>query len=298
MSVSWPRCSLSRPEDHVYYERVRDILSAPPCKGLPNEPDQCLPHVFLGSQLNAESLRLLRKYGITHVLNCAGYKGARPDPHASPYQGLDIDYYEFQAEDDETYNITQHFMESFNYLDGVRRCGGRALVHCALGINRSAAIVAAYMMVTSYSTLLDVINTLKRKRHLVLSNHGFQRQLVRFARTRGLLDELPASAVAEEETHAERWEHSLPRHRDAFRPEQEMRRVLESDVSRRWRPMSGNFEVTRNRNGYDGGDPGPSFTYESVGRRAHVVVPGAGVGPGQSVFEQYMMKHREFRYDK
>jgi len=84
--------------------------------------------------------------------------------------------------------MKRHFAEAIAFLDDVRRVRGRSLVHCNLGVNRSGAVVAAYLMVSERRTLLDVVKYLRSRRALVLSNKGFRRQLVAFARERGLLD--------------------------------------------------------------------------------------------------------------
>ncbi len=178
------------PRDEVYADKIREIISAD-LGGRSVEPAHLVPHIYLGSQRNAESLRLLRKLGVTHVLNCAGYKGPKQFPEKSPYQGLSIDYYEFKAEDHDCYDITQHFREAFNYMDKVKREGGICLVHCAMGINRSAATCVAYLMMHSNMTLLVAVKHVKRRRRVVLSNAGFRRQLIRFARMKKLLDTIP-----------------------------------------------------------------------------------------------------------
>ncbi|ELT95568.1 hypothetical protein CAPTEDRAFT_27532, partial [Capitella teleta] len=151
-------------------------------------PSHLIEHVYLGCQSQAESLRMLRKYNITHVLNCAGYKGPRPEPHASPYGDIGIEYLEFQADDYEDYDITQHFAEAFQYLDQAKRQRGNVLVHCALGINRSAATCLAYIMQHQRKTLFEATRLIKRKRKVALTNRGFQVQLVKFAKSIGLLD--------------------------------------------------------------------------------------------------------------
>jgi protein-tyrosine phosphatase len=81
-----------------------------------------------------------------------------------------------------------HFTEAIAFLDDVKRQRGRALVHCNLGVNRSGAVAAAYLMTSQQRNLLEVIEYLKIKRHVVLTNKGFRRQLIRFARERGLVD--------------------------------------------------------------------------------------------------------------
>jgi len=94
----------------------------------------------------------------------------------------------WSAQDNEDYDMKRHFPEAIAFLDDVKRSRGRSLVHCNLGVNRSGAVVAAYLMVCERRTLLDVIRYLRSKRSLILSNKGFRRQLVTFARERGLLD--------------------------------------------------------------------------------------------------------------
>jgi len=83
--------------DNAYAEAMHAILSSEPCRGLVTEPTRLLPHVFIGSQSNAEDMTTMRRLGVSHVLNCAGYKGPRPTANASPYDGLGIDYYEFKV---------------------------------------------------------------------------------------------------------------------------------------------------------------------------------------------------------
>ena len=188
--------------DPHYLTKVREILLGDPIKSNTQQPAEILPHMYIGSQSNAESLRLLRKIGVTHVLNCAGFRGPRKNPDANPYEGLDIEYLEFKAEDRDGYDMSQHFDEAFRYLDHVKRIGGTCLVHCALGINRSGVTVTAYLMVHSKWPLLKAVEFVKKKRGVVLSNHGFQRQLIRFARQQSLLDPLPERLSLQSESPA------------------------------------------------------------------------------------------------
>jgi len=51
--------------------------------------------------------------------------------------------------------------------------------HTCTGVNRSGVVAAAYLMVSEHKPLLQVINELKAKRSLILTNVGFRRQLVR-----------------------------------------------------------------------------------------------------------------------
>ena len=53
---------------------------------------------------------------------------------------------EFEAEDEEGYNILEHYSEAHTAIEEARKTGGRALIHCIMGINRSAALATAYTM--------------------------------------------------------------------------------------------------------------------------------------------------------
>lgn len=174
--------------DGEYLEVMSSILLTEPFKGHnPQEPAKVMEGVYLGSLRNAESWKTLEKLNITHVLNCAAYKGPRTY-FGTPYDGLNIEYHEFPADDTDSYDITRHFPESFRFIDKARQRGGNVLVHCALGINRSGAVCLAYLMERCKLPILKATKHLKSKRRVLLSNPGFQKLLVRFARRKGLLD--------------------------------------------------------------------------------------------------------------
>ena len=79
-------------DDQFYLQRMKEILQQAPSVAdgtsgayTPSllHPAQLLEHVYIGSQRNADSLELLRRHGVTHVLNCAGLR--RYDFTRSPY---------------------------------------------------------------------------------------------------------------------------------------------------------------------------------------------------------------------
>lgn len=185
----------SKHEDDYYMDRMREILTGFPNTGPPSYPVQILEHVYMGNQRNADNVEVLRRYGITHVFSCAGQR--RYENSRSPY-AKDSGIKEFlliSADDTEDFDIARHFDEAIAFLDRVKKAKGKALVHCNLGVNRSGAFVAAYLMAEQKRTLLEVINYLKVKRFVVLSNKGFRRQLIQFARSRGRLDPIIRNVI-------------------------------------------------------------------------------------------------------
>ena len=139
----------------------------------------------IGGYQEAKNVELLAEMGITHVLNCAAHRNSSRNPYPE-WSGI-IGYRQFDANDDVYYDIIQHVPAAKSFIDGARRQGGKVLVHCARGINRSGAICVAYMMVDSQQDLIETVQYVKRCRGLVLTNVGFRRQLIGFARKYGLL---------------------------------------------------------------------------------------------------------------
>ena len=152
-------------------------------------PAEVCDGIYIGNKYNAHDGALLRRLHITHVLNCA----ARPlheggNGLTSPYDSKsDITYMAFEAYDNIGYPILRHYGAAKHFIDKALHQGGRVLVHCELGINRSGAICVAYMMESERLPLLAAIKRIKNDRPTVLVNEGFQQQLIDFARNKGLL---------------------------------------------------------------------------------------------------------------
>ncbi len=172
--------------DEYFVKKVEDIIHLNNVKEYPSSPTKLVDHLYIGGYSDAENVAYLRRLGITHILNCAAFRTLGGSPYP-PETGI-MGYLEFRADDDESYDMLQHFPRAKAFIDDARVRGGNVLVHCAMGINRSGLICAAYILVDKHMKLLDVMRLLKTRRKLILSNPGFRLQLVRFARQKGLLE--------------------------------------------------------------------------------------------------------------
>ena len=97
-----------------------------------------LKNLYIGNVNIARDLEMLKKLGITHILNISDYPSAFPD---------DFEYVRLKMKDsgDEPINeIVELVLPFIN--SGVKH--GKILVHCTHGISRSAAIVIGYLMTT------------------------------------------------------------------------------------------------------------------------------------------------------
>ena len=96
-------------------------------------------------------------------------------------------YMNFMAQDRRYYNIYRHLVAVQEFIDDAAASNGRVFIHCTLGVNRSGALAAAYIMLRTGKGPITVVEEMKRKRGCVLTNPGFQEQLIHLANQRGLL---------------------------------------------------------------------------------------------------------------
>ena len=118
-----------------------------------------------GSYEDARDRRKLADLGITHVLNCAAWN------NKNPY--IDHDtvtrYRQFFADDTPEYDMLQHVRDALAFIDEARRWrthgrAGKVLVHCAISVNRSGLIVAAYIMCDKRCTPTQAARALMLRR--------------------------------------------------------------------------------------------------------------------------------------
>jgi len=174
--------------DDEYAQRMEKILSAYPTIGVPREPSMIATNVYIGTNANAENTKLLRSLGIKYLLNVDGGSYVRFKRYRDLYEPDTqiIGYDEIPAEDREDFNIRAFFEKAIAYIDYCRGRGGKVLIFDP-GVSRAGALGIAYL-INSGLTLLDATRVLKQHRRVALCNVGFMRQLVSFAREKGMLD--------------------------------------------------------------------------------------------------------------
>uniref|UniRef100_G3N732 Dual specificity protein phosphatase n=1 Tax=Gasterosteus aculeatus TaxID=69293 RepID=G3N732_GASAC len=138
-----------------------------------NHADQVWPRLYIGDQDVASDRRELAKLGITHILNCAHSKWRGG---AEFYADMRVTYHGIEAHDSPSFDMSVNFYPAADFIHRALAAGGTVLVHCAVGVSRSATLVLAYLMIRQNLTLVEAIKTVKDHRG-VIPNRGFLRQL-------------------------------------------------------------------------------------------------------------------------
>jgi len=150
--------------------------------------------LYLGNAENAASSTQMMKYEgfkMTHCLNCR-MNGS------TPFKG-DITYKVLKLVDEPAEDLVKQVNIAYDFIDGVRKSGGKILVHCDGEYNpatktcstkqsRASAIVMGYLMkskkVRGYKAAAAHVKKARDKmfQKNVQPNHGFQQQLTKLAK--------------------------------------------------------------------------------------------------------------------
>lgn len=96
-----------------------------------------------------------------------------------------FDYLNIRVYDDDKTDLLKHWDNTFKYISKARNEGSKVLVHCKMGISRSASVVIAYAM-KAYNWNFDkALKHVKKKRSCIKPNTNFLNQLETY---QGILD--------------------------------------------------------------------------------------------------------------
>ncbi|CAK0821303.1 unnamed protein product, partial [Prorocentrum cordatum] len=141
-------------------------------------PIESVPYLAIGDIHDARNIPKLLAANVGAVLNLSDFEGSFEKYAASgiAYQKIDcLDMPGFPI-------IAKSFPTARMFMDGQVQRGKRILVHCSMGINRSATICVAYLMVREGMPVAVAAGTVQSaRRHPILTNPGFRRQLARLA---------------------------------------------------------------------------------------------------------------------
>ena len=164
---------------------IDEVLGEPEWAAKDEAPARIAPDLLLGAAAHAADVAQLQALGVTAVLNLAPQ--SCDDPVGS-YAAREIGYTALEADDFSDYPLLELHLEQARELYAeVAAAGGTLLVHCFAGVNRSAAIAVALLMLTRRTPLVPTLTSVAALRPFVLTNRSFRRQLAELPRREGLL---------------------------------------------------------------------------------------------------------------
>ncbi|KAF5929192.1 hypothetical protein HPG69_019213 [Diceros bicornis minor] len=145
--------------------------------GQMDKPSLIFDHLYLGSEWNASNLEELQGSGVDYILNVT-----REIDNFFP--GL-FAYHNIRVYDEETTDLLAHWNEAYHFINKAKRNHSKCLVHCKMGVSRSASTVIAYAMKEFGWPLEKAYSYVKQRRSITRPNAGFMRQLSEYE---GILD--------------------------------------------------------------------------------------------------------------
>lgn len=143
-------------------------------KAILSHADEVWPRLYIGDQDSAENRTDLALHRVTHILNAA-HSSRRGQPEI--YKAMNITYMGIEAHDSCNFDMSVNFQAAADFIHRALSRGGKVLVHCHVGVSRSATLVLAYLMLKQNLTLVEAICAVKDNRG-VIPNRGFLRQLI------------------------------------------------------------------------------------------------------------------------
>ncbi|XP_061155010.1 protein phosphatase Slingshot homolog 2b [Syngnathus typhle] len=137
--------------------------------GQMDSPTQIFDHVFLGSEWNASNLEELQSSGVHYILNVT-----REIDNFFP--GV-FEYHNIRVYDEEATDLLAYWNDTFKFITRAKKSDTKCLVHCKMGVSRSAATVIAYAMKEYGWDLRKAFDHVKERRAVTKPNPSFMRQL-------------------------------------------------------------------------------------------------------------------------
>ncbi|XP_057207553.1 protein phosphatase Slingshot homolog 2 isoform X2 [Triplophysa rosa] len=137
--------------------------------GQMDSPTEIFDHVYLGSEWNASNLDELQSSGVRYILNVT-----REIDNFFP--GL-FEYRNIRVYDEEATNLLENWNDTYKFISKAKKAGVKCLVHCKMGVSRSASTVIAYAMKEYGWDLERAFDHVKERRTVTKPNPSFMKQL-------------------------------------------------------------------------------------------------------------------------
>ncbi|CAF1041590.1 unnamed protein product [Rotaria sp. Silwood1] len=135
-----------------------------------DKPTMILPYLYLGSEWNASNFEELKANNIGYVLNVS-----REIDNFFPGH---FKYLNVRVHDQDDADLLKEWEKTFRFINEAKANNQCCLVHCKMGISRSASTVLAYLMKENNHSFADALEHVKKRRSCINPNGGFRNQLL------------------------------------------------------------------------------------------------------------------------
>lgn len=136
-------------------------------------PTEILPRLWVGDLSSAECAATISSLGITHVVSALPGRVDLPNPHLKQLQ--------LPLHDTPFAELAGYLPAATAFItSALRDANARVLVHCMLGVSRSASVVAAYLIAQYGCTPEQAVQYVQSRRRCAQPNPGFIAQLAEY----------------------------------------------------------------------------------------------------------------------
>lgn len=138
------------------------------------EMTKIIDRLYLGDFIDSCNEERLAKAGVTHVINVCPEKSYAPKFYGVAYYYIDLI-------DSNGADLMKAIRQTLPVIDKILDDPRNTLlIHCALGISRSVALAAAYLMYSREMSSSDALEFIQFRRHIAGPNFGFITTLRQF----------------------------------------------------------------------------------------------------------------------
>lgn len=134
-----------------------------------DKPSKILDYLYLGSEWNAANFEELRKNNVGYILNVT--------MEIDNFFPESFTYMNIRVYDVESTDLLPHWKNTYMFINEARKNGQAVLVHCKMGVSRSASTVIAFLMKQQGWSLEQALNHVRERRPIVHPNESFFKQL-------------------------------------------------------------------------------------------------------------------------